>query len=400
MTGQNILTILLPLFLISIVIEALVLNLFRRRSQLNIIESLVNLSLGATNLVAGVLFTGLHLSVYYYVQQHWALIAPLPNTFLQILATFILYDFFYYLNHWVHHRCNLLWANHLVHHSGQHFNLSTAVRLGFFGNFTVWVFFLPMAFLGIKLEHYLLAIAAQLVYQFFIHTTFIRELGFLEKIFVTPSQHRVHHASNSLYIDKNFGCFLVIWDRIFGTYQRELSEEPLRYGITTPIAQPHSLGYLNSFMYLACLRQAMSQPNLKSAFRVLFGSPKYLNFKNEVTASPNSSPAIFTTLLMLISPTLISFYIIFNADQLNTMDAWVVPLIFLFTSCLYSSRTEQNYLSLVTLFIKALEGIFIVYLLTHYSNFQPLLWLSLAINIGAFIVIVTFYLYARKNHYE
>ncbi|MBD2815345.1 sterol desaturase family protein [Xenorhabdus sp. Flor] len=395
MTGQNILTLLLPLFLISMVIEALALHLFQRHSQWNMTETLMNISLGANNLVAGVFFTGLHLSVYYYIQQHLALMPLLPNTFLQILVAFLLYDFLYYLNHWAHHRCNLLWANHLVHHSGQHFNLSTAVRLGFLGNFTVWVFFLPMAFLGIRLEHYLLVISAQLVYQFFIHTTFIRELGFLEKIFVTPSQHRVHHASNSRYIDKNFGCFLVIWDRMFGTYQRELPEDPPRYGITTPIAQPYSLGYLNGFMYLACLRQAMRQPNLKSALRVLFGTPNQLSFENKVFASTNSNSTIQTTLLTLISPTIISFYIILNAGQLSTIDVWAVPFIFLLTHSLYSSRSEHSYLSSVTLFAKALEIIFSIYLLMHYSSLQSLLWLSLVINIGAFIII--FYLRKEKT---
>lgn len=125
MLTQNTLTFLVLLPLLCIVVEALVLHKYHR-SLLSYIEGLVNVSLGVSNLVAGVLFTGIHLFIYQYLYQHYSLSLPLPNLFMQLLVAFLLYDFLYYWNHWAHHRCNLLWANHWVHHSGQHFNFTYA----------------------------------------------------------------------------------------------------------------------------------------------------------------------------------------------------------------------------------------------------------------------------------
>ncbi|CAI0807782.1 Fatty acid hydroxylase superfamily [Serratia fonticola] len=401
MLTQNILTFLMILPLICIVIEAFVLRKYHR-SQLNYAEGLVNISLGVNNLVAGILFTGIHLFIYQYLYRHYSLSLPLPNPFLQLLVAFLLYDFLYYWSHWAHHRCNLLWANHWVHHSGQHFNFTTAVRLGFLGNFTVWIFFLPMAFLGIPLEHYLLVIAAQFIYQFFIHTTLVRELGWLEKILVTPSQHRVHHASNALYLDRNFGCFLVVWDRLFGTYQREIIDEPPQYGVTHSIEQPFSPGYLNCFLYLECLRQAWRQPSLRMALGILLGPPSRLQLTTleQVLAVRNN--AFLTSYLGLLAPLLISFYIVLNVTELSTADAWRVPLSLLLISCLYISKKTIRYRwsLLNSLLVKGLETGVILYLLTHYNNLQPILWFALVSIIVALLVKLFSFSIARSASNE
>lgn len=394
MLTQNTIMILLLLPLICIVVEALILRKYRR-SSLNYAEGLVNVSLGVTNLVAGVLFTSIHLAVYQYLYQHYSLSLPLHNLFMQLLVAFLLYDFLYYWSHWSHHRCNLLWANHWVHHSGQHFNFTTAVRLGFVGNFTVWIFFLPMAFLGIPIEHYLLVIAAQFSYQFFIHTTLVRELGWLEKVLVTPSQHRVHHASNALYLDRNFGCFLVVWDRLFGTYQREQVDEPPRYGVTHSITQPYSPGYLNCFLYLECLRQAWRQPSLNAALGVLLGPPSRLQLTTLVHVSTVRNKYSLASCLGLLSPLLISFHIVLHATELSTADAWRVPLSFLLISCLYISQeiTECRWPSLVILLAKGLETGLILYLLTYYNYLQPMLWLALvSIIVMLAVNFISFYI--------
>ena len=305
MQGKDAFTFLVPLMLISIVFEALVLY---RRKCWNSTENMVNISLGISNFVASIMFAGIHLAFYQYLFENFSLFPQVSkNLFLQLLAAFLLYDFLYYFNHWAHHRYNILWANHLVHHSGKHFNLTTAMRLGFFGNFTVWIFFLPMSLLGISLDQYLLIVIGQFAYQFFIHTTLVPELNWLEKIFVTPSQHRVHHACNPQYLDKNFGCFLVVWDRLFGTYQRELTDNPPRYGVTSHILKPYSPGFLNSFIYLECLRLAWRQANLKSGFGILLGSPKLISTSNSARGLADSNKIMLVTWLELISPLLIRY---------------------------------------------------------------------------------------------
>lgn len=379
MQAQDIVTLLLPLLLVSILIEAVVLKISRRQHSSNALEALVNLSLGASNLIAGILFTGLHLTIYQYFNQKWMIDISWPHQGFQLLFAFLVYDFLYYWAHRAHHRCNILWANHLVHHSGQHFNLSTAVRLGFLGNFTVWIFFLPMAVLGISLEYYLLVISAQFIYQFFIHTTLIGKLGWLENVFVTPSQHRVHHASNSRYLDKNFGCFLVIWDRLFGSYQPELPQDPPFYGVTHEIAQPYSPGYLNCFLYASCFRQAFRQHSPIEILKTLLGPPSLLHPTSFYDKNERINDSLFVSCIRLLGPLIISFYIVLNATNLSTVDMWLLPLAFLLTNCLHSSLDNKpsgkSWMN-VNFMCKAFELSIVINLYFKYTQWETLLWLA------------------------
>jgi sterol desaturase/sphingolipid hydroxylase (fatty acid hydroxylase superfamily) len=295
----------------------------------------------------------------------------------------------------------MLWANHLVHHSGQHFNLSTAVRLGFFGTFTVWIFFLPMAVLGVSLEHYLLMIAGQFIYQFFVHTTLVRELGWLERLLVTPSQHRVHHASNLRYLDKNFGCFLVVWDRMFGSYQRELPEDPPRYGITHAIARPYSPAYLNCFLYMACLRQAWRQHGTWAKLKVLLGPPSLLTTEPNSVSKEQYQASLFSTCIWLLGPVLISLYVVLNTAELRPGDAWRVPLSVLLTGCLHSSRNSNaGGLSAVALLATLLELGLILYLQSRYLQWQPVLWLALVACVTAPVLAFIYSHSARIASYD
>jgi sterol desaturase/sphingolipid hydroxylase (fatty acid hydroxylase superfamily) len=148
----------------------------------------------------------------------------LPHTFWVFLLTFITADFIYYWFHRVSHSWLPLWAFHMVHHSAMHMNLTSAYRLNWFSAIISPVFFIPAALLGMPADFIALSYGLNLVYQFFLHTEFVESID-------TPSAHRVHHGSNPIYIDKNFGGVFVIWDKIFGTYQPET--EKVQYGLTT-----------------------------------------------------------------------------------------------------------------------------------------------------------------------
>ncbi|SDI15249.1 Sterol desaturase/sphingolipid hydroxylase, fatty acid hydroxylase superfamily [Pseudomonas benzenivorans] len=149
------------------------------------------------------------------------------------LGGFVAVDFCFYWAHRSLHRYNLLWGAHQPHHSSEDFNLSTALRKGAVQTAFDWPFYLPLALLGVPLPLFLLLLGLQLAYQFWIHTQHIGRLGWLERVLVTPSLHRVHHGQNACYIDKNHGGVFILWDRLFGTYAEE--REPVRYGVTTPV---------------------------------------------------------------------------------------------------------------------------------------------------------------------
>lgn len=185
------------------------------------------------------ILAGFHFSKFIFAgYQLWvlglgAVIAPfqLPEKIWTFLLTFVLADFVYYWFHRASHVWKPLWAFHLIHHSSLFMNLSTAYRLNWFSALVSPLFFIPLALLGCPESFIVLSYALNLLYQFFLHTEAVGKLGVIEGVIDTPSAHRVHHGSNPIYIDKNFGGVLLIWDRLFGTYQPET--EPVRYGITT-----------------------------------------------------------------------------------------------------------------------------------------------------------------------
>jgi sterol desaturase/sphingolipid hydroxylase (fatty acid hydroxylase superfamily) len=170
-------------------------------------------------------------------QLYWSNLAfsialfPLPQTPLVFGLTFLLADFIYYWHHRVMHTVNFFWAFHVVHHSSPWMNLTTSYRLNWLSGIFGVFFYLPLIIIGFPPVYVAASLALGLLYQFFLHTEAIGTLGFLEGILNTPSAHRVHHASNAQYIDKNYGGVLMIWDRMFGTYIQE-QEKPV-YGITT-----------------------------------------------------------------------------------------------------------------------------------------------------------------------
>jgi hypothetical protein len=151
------------------------------------------------------------------------------------LIAFVLYDLCYYCSHRAGHEVKLFWAAHVVHHQSEDYNLSTALRQTSSGFLFGWIFYTPLFFIGVPAEMMVTVGALNLIYQFWVHTEHVGELGWFEYVFVSPSNHRVHHARNACYLDRNYGGVFIVWDRLFGSYQRELSSEPCVYGITKPI---------------------------------------------------------------------------------------------------------------------------------------------------------------------
>jgi sterol desaturase/sphingolipid hydroxylase (fatty acid hydroxylase superfamily) len=154
--------------------------------------------------------------------------------FTWVLAT-VLYDFCYYWLHRMGHERTILWAAHVAHHQSEDYNLTTALRQTSTGFLLGWIFYLPMFLIGIPAEVVVTAGSINLIYQFWVHTEHIPKLGWYEWVFVTPSNHRVHHAQNEIYLDRNYGGLFILWDRLFGTFQEEREEEPVIFGIRGPL---------------------------------------------------------------------------------------------------------------------------------------------------------------------
>lgn len=199
-------------------------------------EAIRNFMLGAGYQITELLFAGILAFPVYALAWHYRVATLELNVFTAAL-TFIAVDFVFYWYHRGSHRVRWLWCAHIVHHSSQRMNFSTAMRQNATNIFNGgWLLYVPLALIGFHPVWLGVAFALSLVYQFFIHTTLVRKLpAVIEFIFNTPSHHRVHHGRNPGYIDRNYGGVLIIWDRLFGTFVDENLEEDIQYGITTPI---------------------------------------------------------------------------------------------------------------------------------------------------------------------
>lgn len=193
-------------------------------------DTLANIALSLMYQVSDVLFTFLIVkTIYVWVFNHGFKLFSI-NSAWNIFLLFIFQDFLYYWFHRSAHRIRWMWASHVTHHSSTKLNFSTAFRQSMTYPISgMWLFWLPLAYIGFNPDMVILVVALNLAFQFFIHTQLIKKIGFFEKIFNTPSHHRAHHGTNSQYIDKNYAGILIIWDKLFGTFVEE-NEAP-RYGI-------------------------------------------------------------------------------------------------------------------------------------------------------------------------
>ena len=225
----------IPVFMLTILAEAWV--AYRRGiATYDIPDALTSLNFGILSQVSGVFVRVFTFGIYVWVFEHWRL-ATLPADSLWVwLGALLAYDFIYYWVHRFGHEVNLLWASHQVHHSSEYFNLSTALRQTSTGAFFTWPFYLPMALCGVPPLVFGAVALIDLLYQYWVHTELVRKLGWLDRVFVTPSNHRVHHGQNEYCIDRNYGGILIIWDRLFGSFAEERDGEPVIYGIRKPLA--------------------------------------------------------------------------------------------------------------------------------------------------------------------
>ena len=223
-----------PLFLIMVVIE-IAYGHFTGKQTHTLMDTLSSLSSGMTNILKNVLGLVVVIVSYPFLLENLSL-TTLKSTLSFYIVAFICIDFASYWSHRLNHKINIFWNQHVIHHSSEEFNLACALRQSFSDllGYTA-LFLIPAAILGVPEKVITILAPLHLFGQFWYHTQHIGKLGILEYFLVTPSQHRVHHAINPIYIDKNLAAIFCVWDRWFGTFQEELEEEPPIYGVLKPV---------------------------------------------------------------------------------------------------------------------------------------------------------------------
>jgi alkylglycerol monooxygenase len=298
----------IPIFFLLIGIELVVERLSHRKLY-RLPDAIANMSCGITSQLSGLFMRVLGVGVYELVFASTALIdvkGSMPG-WAYWLTLFLLTDLTYYWAHRLSHEVNLFWGGHVVHHQSEEYNLSVALRQSSFQVVWTFAFSLPIAVIGYKTGDFLLVSALNTLYQFWIHTETINKMGWFEYVFNTPSHHRVHHGRNPKYIDKNHAGSLIIWDKMFGTFQAE--EERPTYGITKPINSWNAV-WANFSHYAVMAKEITTIPKWTDRVKYLFKKPGWLP---EYMGGYRPAPAVDKDTYVKYStpaPVLLNYYVL------------------------------------------------------------------------------------------
>ncbi|HMZ46909.1 MAG TPA: sterol desaturase family protein [Chitinophagaceae bacterium] len=275
---ENILLLIsTPIYLIIICIELLISN-YGSRKLYSLKDTVTNIYLMLLNSIIDLAFRSIYIGVIFTFFYKYRIINNWQSAIWYWLFLLLAEDFLYYWLHRFDHKIRFFWAAHVTHHSSQKMNFTVGFRSSVFQPLYRFIYFIPLPLLGFKPLDIVFMYSATQIWGIFVHTELVRNMGWLEYIFVTPSHHRVHHGSNAKYIDKNMGMFLIIWDKLFGTFQKELDNneyEPIKYGLTTEITNPNAMNII--FHEWNQIRKDLAQPKLsfKQKWLYIFGKPGY-----------------------------------------------------------------------------------------------------------------------------
>ncbi|HWB63351.1 MAG TPA: sterol desaturase family protein [Chitinophagales bacterium] len=352
---------------------------------------ILNLSIASLQQITDVVNKVVFITAFAYVQQHcsiaqwlqfkysWQLNPFAPsNGFLHFsirpLVVFnyvfvlLLADFCQYWLHRFSHEVNIMWAGHITHHSNTEYNYGVALRQSAIENIYTWVFFMPLAFFGIPWQMFIAAYAISLIWQFLVHTQLVNKLGVLEYFMSTPSHHRVHHGKNPQYIDKNYGAFLIIWDKLFGSFEPEV--EPVEYGITKPLENMNPV-WCNVHHHVSIFNALKSAESRGKKWRVLFGAPvvmpvtgntgkkaKHITF----TAQPEKKGYVFINYLLAATATF--WAINYSGGLKNTGAYLIISAIAVFQFSLFAALLQNkrwaDYAEVIRLCVIAVVGVVVL----------------------------------------
>jgi sterol desaturase/sphingolipid hydroxylase (fatty acid hydroxylase superfamily) len=273
-----------PLYVIIIGVEVLLSN-YQSRKLYSWKDTAANLYLLLINSLIDLLFRAIYIGILAYIFQYrlFEFMHPAVYWLLLILAE----DFLYYWLHRFDHEVRFFWAVHVTHHSSEHMNFTVGFRSSVFQPLYRFLYFIPLAWIGFHPLDIIFVYSATQIWGIFVHTELINKMGWLEHILVTPSHHRVHHASNPKYLDKNMGMFLIIWDKMFGTFQPELPEkeyQPVKYGLTRPLGKETPVSII--FHEWSSILKDISRKDIgwKEKYWYIFGPPGWSHDGSRMTS--------------------------------------------------------------------------------------------------------------------
>jgi sterol desaturase/sphingolipid hydroxylase (fatty acid hydroxylase superfamily) len=389
-----VLVIAMPLFLALILIEKLY-GYYKGEDSAPIMDSVSSISSGIINSLKDVLGLSVTLLSYEWMSQNLALFQQ-EISITSIIIAFIAIDFYGYWSHRLAHQINFLWNKHAIHHSSEEFNLSCALRQSISSFVNLFTFLLiPAAILGVPAKVIAITLPIHLFLQFWYHTKHIKKLGFLEQIIVTPSHHRVHHAINPEYMDKNHGQIFIFWDKLFGTYQEELDSVPAVFGITRP-AQTWNPFRINFQHLWLLISDAWRAENWKDRFTIWFKPTGWRpeNFEEKYPVTKISNVYSFnkygtqhsnilmywSSIQMFVTLGLVS-YLYLSIAQMELQNIFIYGTFIFISVYSYTELMDTNNYSL---FWESVRFVFGIGIISYFGN-----WFNIdaSIPFGTHIVI-------------
>lgn len=409
------LNIAIPVFIILIILEALVAR-FKGMQVNRGPDAISSLSSGVTNVVKDVLGLSVVIISYSWLVDHIQVV-ELQATWAVFLAAFIARDFAGYWVHRLEHEINFLWNRHIIHHSSEEYNLSCALRQSISSVLSFAALFMfPAALLGVPAEVIAVIAPIHLFMQFWYHTRVIGKLGFLEKVIVTPSHHRVHHAMNPEYIDKNYSQILIIWDKLFGTFQPERDDVQPVYGVKRPVRTWNPI-LINFQHFWLLLQDAWRTKNWKHKFLLWFKptgwrppdvAEKYPvriveDFEHFRKFDNHPSTALVYWSWFQLTTTLLLMFYMFNQIANIPFNLLLLYGLFLFVSVYsYTTLLDKSKWALLTELIRAAFGWFLITIQEGWFGIDQLLpggtWVVAAYLAFSLMITIWFVFSEVKTH--
>jgi alkylglycerol monooxygenase len=333
--------IAIPFFFLLIGIEV-AFNFIRKKGFYRLNDSINDLSLGISEQLIEVFLKVLFFGAYLYLYANYHIFEISVNSLIGWALCFVAVDFCYYWFHRMSHEVSIIWGSHVPHHTSEEYNLTVALRQGTFERCFSTLFFLPLAIVGFHPVLYLANTQLNTIYQFWVHTRAIDKLGFLEKIFNTPSHHRVHHGKNPIYIDRNYGGVFIFWDKLFGSFQEE--QEEVVFGTVSPLNSWNPV-WANLHFWQYLIIKSYRTPKFSDKVKIWFKGPGWdpanpdaPDIIPEVQANnyKKYNPVIplglsIYTLVQFIPTTIIATIFLKNADNLLLIEKIGFVALTLFT---------------------------------------------------------------------
>jgi|TARA_B100001059_G_C17767329_1_gene546369 sterol desaturase/sphingolipid hydroxylase (fatty acid hydroxylase superfamily) len=371
MDKSSIITFAIPVFFLMILLE-LAYGLLKGKNTYRVNDTFTSISIGLISRLPVILNLGFQGAIFVYFADRYSINLMPVNELMTWAIAFVMYDFFYYWMHRLHHEYRFLWATHVVHHHGEDYNLATALRQTSTGFLWKWIFFLPMIIVGIPAEVFVSVAGVNLVYQFWVHTRHIGHLGWIEKIFVTPMNHRVHHAKNKEYIDANYGGVFILWDRFFGTYIPERSDIKPVYGTVSKLNSWNPI-WANFQVFYQMLQDTINTKKMSDKFKIWFSRTNWkpidivdLSSEDQITNfAKKYNPKIksevnYFAILQLIMLTIASSIILFTIELQDRSDTYAFAIILIMQATFTGMLLQGKSFSFKSFFIFSLLLLFLI----------------------------------------